>query len=939
MNNEIKHAPGTLVRFRDRDWIVLPELEKDITLLKPLDGLDSDITGVYGPLKSNSDSITDSVYPKLKLKDIGDFATAKLLYDATRLGFRSASGPFRSLAKLAFRPRSYQLIPLIMALKQTEQVRLLIADDVGIGKTIESLLIVKELLERREIERFAIITPPQLCEQWQAELKDKFGIEAVIIRSNTQSKLDREMGYQDTSVYKYYPYQVISIDYIKSDSRISSFLNDCPEFVIIDEAHTCTVSNQSQKNQHQRYNLVRQIANKENQHLVLLTATPHSGKKEQFSSLLGHIDMKYIGAEFSDFSQGDKRKLAQHFVQRRRADVTKWLDEDTPFPERSIDELAFQMTDTYKELYIDFSNFLLNQNLDKEDKAFRFKYWSALSLLRGFSSSPQTALNMLNNRLSNNKFSDNEDFSYEIFDGDYHNPDFDPTNSLNSVQWSEYQKRKLTEFAKRITELDIQEDYKAQFATEKVKEWLEKDFNPVIFCRFITTAHYLGERFKDWLSKSFPKLEIQVITSESPDEVRKEIIESMKKSPQKILIATDCLSEGINLQDQFTAVLHYDLPWNPNRLEQREGRIDRYGQTAPKVESILIYCEDNPIDEIVLKVLIRKIRDIRRSIGITVAFPEDSKSLIDTIMNEFIELQNKDQQQVISFGTDHSLEVSKKIEEAKDMQKATRDIFAQNAIRADEIEQDLKSIDLIMGSQKDVEAFVKYALSLFNTNILKSSQGYILETVNLPPTLRYILPDESKINLSFESPTPAKHIYIGRAHPLVESLSRMILADSISANPKYNIARASLVRTKDVTIKTSLLVYRVRNVIEESRTKKKIVAEEMLLWGYKGNIEDDNSLSQEEAQDLLYKATSSVNLTQYASWNFIEAELKSIDNHKDVIDNLAIERANNLVAAHERFRKAAGGKSYSPVEPVLPMDLMGLYILIPLVNEDQKELS
>jgi len=103
-----------------------------------------------------------------------------------------------------------------MALKQENPIRLFIADDVGVGKTIEALLVIKELLERRVIRRFAIIVLPHLCDQWQAELKDKFGIDAVIIRSNTQARPDREIP-GDASVFHYYPYQIISIDYIKSE--------------------------------------------------------------------------------------------------------------------------------------------------------------------------------------------------------------------------------------------------------------------------------------------------------------------------------------------------------------------------------------------------------------------------------------------------------------------------------------------------------------------------------------------------------------------------------------------------------------------------------------------------------------------------------------------------------------------------------------------------
>ena len=96
--------------------------------------------------------------------DLGDISTARLLYDSARLAFRNGAGPFRALAKLSFRPRAYQIVPLIMALRQ-ETVRLLVADDVGVGKTIEALLIVRELLERRTIRRFAVVCLPHLCEQ------------------------------------------------------------------------------------------------------------------------------------------------------------------------------------------------------------------------------------------------------------------------------------------------------------------------------------------------------------------------------------------------------------------------------------------------------------------------------------------------------------------------------------------------------------------------------------------------------------------------------------------------------------------------------------------------------------------------------------------------------------------------------------------------------
>src|SRR5437867_5390670 len=151
--------PGKLVSLRGRDWIVLPSEDKDLLIVKPLGGSDDEITGIYLPLGVETDQPVDATFPPPGAADLGDIGTARLLYNAARLSFRNGAGPFRALAKLSFRPRSYQIVPLIMALR-LKQVRLLIADDVGVGKTIEALLIAREMLERRLIRRFAIVCLP-----------------------------------------------------------------------------------------------------------------------------------------------------------------------------------------------------------------------------------------------------------------------------------------------------------------------------------------------------------------------------------------------------------------------------------------------------------------------------------------------------------------------------------------------------------------------------------------------------------------------------------------------------------------------------------------------------------------------------------------------------------------------------------------------------------
>ncbi len=341
--------PGKLVSLRGREWVVLPSDDPDLLVVKPLGGSDEEIAGIYLPSKLAPTVPRTLASSRPQRADLGDMSTAKLLYDSARLAFRNGAGPFRALAKLSFRPRAYQIVPLIMALRQ-DTVRLLIADDVGVGKTIEALLIVRELLERRKIKRFAVVCLPHLCEQWQEEIRSKLDIEAVIIRSNTQARLDRQIQ-GDASVYDYYPYQIISIDFIKSDVRRDVFIEQCPEMVIVDETHTCARPTGASAAQQQRYHLVSRIAAKPGQHLVMLTATPHSGKPEEFQSLLGLLKPEFEPLDLPSSSQAQRRELAQHFIQRKRADVEKWMNEDTPFPTRDPFEWPYDLSPEYAAFF------------------------------------------------------------------------------------------------------------------------------------------------------------------------------------------------------------------------------------------------------------------------------------------------------------------------------------------------------------------------------------------------------------------------------------------------------------------------------------------------------------------------------------------------------------------------------------------------------------
>jgi hypothetical protein len=173
------------------------------------------------------------------------------------------------------------------------------------------------------------------------------------------------------------------------------------------------------------------------------------------------------------------------------------------------------------------------------------------------------------------------------------------------------------------------------------------------------------------------------------------------------------------------------------------------------------------------------------------------------------------------------------------------------------------------------------------------------------------------------------HLYLGRNHPLVEQLCQMVLAHSIERN-RFRAARASVLRTAAVQKPTTLLMFRCRNVIEEKRSAgHQLVAEEMLLWGYRGSPDDNDHLTMDEARDLLANARPDGDLTPERCARLIEERVAAIPMLRPAFDLLAEQRCQHLVEAHERFSSLVEKKRFGVVYPVLPMDVLGIYVLMP----------
>lgn len=933
--------------------MVQPSSDSDVLVLKPLGGSEDEAIAVFLPVLPAHDGIQKDVFELPTANDLNSFLNAKLLYDAARLSFRQVSGPFRCMGKLSFRPRSYQLVPLIMALKQPV-TRLLIADDVGVGKTIEALLILRELLERGLIKTFAVLCPPHLCEQWQKELADKLDIEAEIIRSGTVASLERKIVGDDTlNVFNYYPFQVISIDYVKGDSKKPIFLKDAPELVIVDEAHTCARPQNQRDNQQQRFHLLKELSKEASRHLILLTATPHSGKDEEFQSLLALLSPDYEQLNLMDLNIAEKRKLARCFIQRKRLSILKWLDEETPFPKRLTEELPYNLTADYKALYHEVLEFARGISLEgvSANKA-RIKYFAALTLLRGVMSSPAAGFEMLQRRKDKQSYA--EDLHLDagenpVMEKWSEQTDTEQLEIIDNAGLSESERDLLHKLSGKIKGLDSpQKDLKIKRCIEQVSNWLAKGQSPIVFCRFIATASYVAAHLKQQLGKT---IDIRAITSELSDEERREKIDEMGKSLKRVLVATDCLSEGINLQDKFNAVLHYDLPWNPNRLEQREGRVDRYGQMGwvdengkqqNTVDVKVLFGEDNPIDVVVLRIIIEKIQRIQSTSGVSISLAEDNRSVIDKVLKEVLLNPEKSKnhyskQLALEFEESEELalldqELTNEIEQARAKAEKIRGIFAHESIMPEEVRKDLSEVDEAIGDTNTLERFVIDACKLLGARIEAQNGNYIFNRQNMEAYLAETLGSGDKIHISFKSPTPFGHRYIGRNHRFVELLCHRIIANSLDSNKKdQKAARAAVFRTDSVKTQTTLIQFRVRNVIRETAKQHEMVSEEMFLWGYELTLDGIVALDINRCKELLLTAIP-LDLSHERQTALFERELKHFgDLHPDFI-KVVEDRANQLVDAHTRFAKYTGAKRYEAVTPVLPPDILGVYVLIPNPN-------
>lgn len=554
-----------------------------------------------------------SVYEKSTLPNPDSFDHPKRLQaflDAVRWGAvsqaddKALQSPFRSGIEVD----DYQLDPVVRALSMP-RVNLLIADDVGLGKTIEAGLVVQEMILRHRVRSVLIVCPSSLQVQWKEEMRDKFGLEFRIIDSNTISQLRRKRGIH-VNPWTHFPRLITSVDYLKRERPLRTFRETLPagdqstyprayDLLIVDEAHNIAPSGRGKYATDSMRTLAIRSLTPHFEHKLFLSATPHNGYRESFAALLELLDSQ----RFARAITPDRSQLDAVMVRRMKSELKLRWDGSRRFAERLVkhlevpytdeERLAHQALQQYSELRLkhassdgermaaEFVLKLLKKRLFSSPAAFGTTLEKHIA-----SVGKQSGKTIANRDIAD--FSDDyaDDDEYELETGEVVSSVSQSLSALTAEEQSLL--RRLSDYAVKTS---LRPDSKA----ETLISWLKNSLRPggqwneervIIFTEYRATQKWLYDLLA---REGFAENERLEMIYGGMDNKQREAIKAAfqthpKDSTVRILLATDAASEGVNLQNYCSKLIHFEIPWNPNRMEQRNGRVDRHGQKADEVD-------------------------------------------------------------------------------------------------------------------------------------------------------------------------------------------------------------------------------------------------------------------------------------------------------------------------------------------------------------------
>jgi len=623
---------GQLVSVRSRQWVVngvkpsslptsamkLPDsTPQNLLTLSSVedDGLGEELQIIW-EIEAGA-----KVVEKVALPDPSGFdapATLDAFLDAVRWGAASTAdlkniqAPFRSGIEI----EDYQLDPVVRAI-QMPRVNLLIADDVGLGKTIEAGLVSLELILRHRARKIVIVCPSSLQIQWRDQMRDKFGLDFRIVDSNLMRDLRRRRGIH-VNPWSHFPRLITSIDFLKRERPRRLFRETLPaqgepvyprkyDLLIVDEAHNCAPSGAGKyATDSLRTQTLRELV-PHFEHKLFLTATPHNGYRESFSALLELLDNQ----RFSRGTEPDRKQLDAVMVRRLKSDPAFAFNHlgIRRFPPRILEPIEVPYTDEEQKIHAALRQYTKMRTDKAVDNAERFATEFVLKTLkkRLFScpaaflttlEQHEKSLHTARRKVAKPSYKtlqlelDRMDEEYAD-DTDYDEATADALDTATRLfaeptADEEALLKQMKDWANRARG---QRDTKVKQLVAWLKEHLKPDGKwsnerVIIFTEYRATQNWLQEVLSvegftdgDRLLTMYGGMD-----PEKREQVKASFQTSPDVSPVRILLATDAASEGLDFQNFCSRLIHYEIPWNPNRMEQRNGRVDRHGQKADKVQ-------------------------------------------------------------------------------------------------------------------------------------------------------------------------------------------------------------------------------------------------------------------------------------------------------------------------------------------------------------------
>jgi SNF2 family DNA or RNA helicase len=952
---------GQLVAVRGRNWVVTDvqpsALPYDVTAASigegttfvSLSSVEDDGLGeelrVLWELESGRKVLNRATLPDVREGRFDDPAQLGAFLDALRWGAVTSAeatvlqAPFRA----GIAVEDYQLEPAIRALS-LPRVNLLVADDVGLGKTIEAGLVVQELLLRSRIRRVMVVCPAHLTDKWHGEMLDRFGLDFAIVNSETLSQVRRDRGLH-ANPFKVYPLTIVSLAWLrgpKAGRLLDEVLSQAGprrtrplDLLIVDEAHHVAPPGKGKYAvDSQQTRTVRRLADQA-EHRLFMSATPHNGYVESWTALLAMLDPQR-------FARGvipDPAALKQILIRRLKTEITN--DDGTPrYPARE----AKDITVTYSPVELQVQELLAEYTRSRSAKAAaaRAKAKKAgidllgLLLKKRYFSSPaafsRTILAMRDNSLRIDlqwpsvEFDVEYDSAYahgldedraQLFDGDFTDDAVDEAEQTvlakaqRAVGKTEAEEAELLEQLCAWAEQHGHEtDAKATALLDFLRATCQpdgtwNDERVVVFTEYRDTQRWLLELLeRHGLAEEG---RVALLYGGMDDDQRAPIMRAFQRDPAqhklRIILATDTASEGVDLQNHCHRLVNYDLPFNPNRLEQRAGRIDRYGQT--KIPLVYHFAGSDwqtaskhslQGDLQFLTIIARKIATAREDLGSVNPVISDAveRQMLGRPAREF-----DIDRTLAKAKADPALKVERQLREETERLAATLDDSRRELhCSPHDIERVVRT-GLALGRQPDLIPEQRDGTTVFQVGTLTGSWARTIVDLNDP--------DFGQRPISFDPAYAAKRQDVVLAHlnhPLVAMATRLLRAE-VWGTDKSTLARVASIRVHDPAVQDEVLAAYSRLVLIGADGKR--LHEELVPAGGTLRGGSFNRLGVGDLAKTLdaalgpdahpAAASDSARSALVAAWSKVSSNLQA------AIDARARERQDSLGRALGRRRK------------------------------------